>query len=85
MFSIEKLRALSNRDLKLNCKNLKTYLKHKNYSDLNGKILFEELKVIKKNLTIKSKSSFIILSSLKIFNYFPRVCIAHRIILIILI
>lgn len=84
MFSIERLRSLSDKDLKLCCKHLETHLKHDNSYDLDGEILFEELKVIREVLTVESKSSFMILSSLKTFNCFPNACTAYRIILTIL-
>ena len=83
MFSIERLRSLSDKDLKLCCKHLETHLKHDNSYDLDGEILFEELKVIREVLTVESKSSFMILSSLKTFNCFPNACTAYRIILTI--
>ena len=83
LFSIERLRSLSDKDLKLCCKHLETHLKHDNSYDLDGEILFEELKVIREVLTVESKSSFMILSSLKTFNCFPNACTAYRIILTI--
>ena len=83
LFSIERLRSLSDKDLKLCCKHLETHLKHDNSYDLDGEILFEELKVIREVLTVESKSSFMILSSLKTFNCFPNACTAYKIILTI--
>ena len=83
LFSIERLRSLSDRDLKACCKHLETCLKHDDSLDLDGEILFEELKVIREVLTVESKSSYMILSSLKTFNCFPNACITYRIILTI--
>ena len=83
LFSIETLKSFSDENLKLSCINLETYLKHGNSYDLDGEILFQELKVIREILTVESKSSFMILSSLKTFNCFPNACIAYRIILTI--
>lgn len=57
--------------------------KHDESLDLDGEILFEELKVIREVLTIESKSIYMILSSLKTFNCFSNACLAYRIILII--
>ena len=70
MFSIERLRSLSDRDLKACCKHLETCLKHDDSLDLDGEIVFEELKVIREVLTDESKLSYMILSSLKTFNCF---------------
>lgn len=70
MFNIERLRSLSDRDLKA-CSN------HDDFLDLDGEILFEELKVIREVLTVESKSSYMILSSLKTFNNFPNACITY--------
>lgn len=66
--------------MKTCCKHLKICLKHDNSLDLDGKILFEELKVIREILTVESKSSYMILSSLNTFNCFPNGCITYRII-----
>ena len=45
--------------------------------------MFEELKAIIEFLRVESKSSYMILSSLKTFNCFPNACITYRIILTI--
>lgn len=60
LFSVERLKSFSNRDLKLHCEHLETYLKHDTSYDLDGKNLFEELKFIIMVLTIELKSSFMI-------------------------
>lgn len=83
LFSIERLKLVSDRNLKECCKHLETCLKHDDSLDLDGEILFEELKVIREFLKVKSKSSYMILSSLKTFNCFPNACIIYRIILTI--
>ncbi|RDY05647.1 hypothetical protein CR513_10495, partial [Mucuna pruriens] len=57
LFSIKRLKSFPDQDLKLCCNHLETYLKHDNRYDLDGKILFQELKVIREILTIKSKSN----------------------------
>lgn len=56
-------------DLKLCSKLLETYLKHDDsyYLDLDGKILFEELKIIRERF---QKSNYIVLNFLKIVNCF---------------
>lgn len=66
-------------------KHLETCIKHDDSLDLDGEILFEELKVIIEVLTVASKPSYMILSSLKTFNCFLNACITYRIILTILI
>lgn len=85
LFNIEILKSFFDENLKFSCINLETYLKHDNSYDLDSEILYEELKVIKEILTIESKSSFMIFSSLKTFNCLSNACIAYRIILIILV
>lgn len=57
LFNIERLRSLSDRDLKACCKHLETRLKHDDSLDLDGEILFEKLKVIREVLTVESKSN----------------------------
>jgi len=43
---------------------IETYIEHNNSYNLDGKILSKQLKVIRKILTIESKLTFMILSSL---------------------
>lgn len=48
-------------DLKAYCKHLQTCLKHDDSLNLDGEILFEELKVIREVLIVESKLSYTIL------------------------
>lgn len=83
LLNIERLKSFSDENLKLSCINLETYLKQGNSYDLEGKILYEELKFIREILTVESKSNFMIFSSLKTFNCFPNAWITYGIILTI--
>jgi hypothetical protein len=60
------------------------YLKYDDFYDLYGEILFEELKVIRKVVTIKLKSSYMTLNYLKTFDCFLNACMMYRIILLLL-
>lgn len=72
LFNIERLKSFYDENLK-----------HGNSYDLYGEILYEELKFIREILAVESKSSFMILSSLKTLNCFSNACISYRIILTI--
>lgn len=79
MFSIERLWSFPDNELKSHVQLLETFLKHDDSYDLDGDILFEELKVVREVLTAESKWSYMILNSLKTFNYFPDATITWKI------
>jgi len=83
IFSIKRHRSFHDNSFKLCCILLETCLKYDDSYHLYGEILFEELKVIRNVVTIKLKSSYMILNYLKTFDCFPNTCMMYRIILLI--
>ena len=71
--------------LKQNCLNLKCFLTHETYSDIDGLDLFLELKVLKEVLQINENSPINVLNYIKMLESFPNACIAFRILLTILV
>jgi len=70
--------------LKKNCLNLKRFLTHKTYSDIDGLDLFLELKILKEVLQINENSPINVLNYIKRLESFPNACIAFKILLTIL-
>ncbi|XP_020258942.1 zinc finger MYM-type protein 1-like [Asparagus officinalis] len=83
LFGSEKLNSLDDNNLKACCDNLEIVLKYKTFSDLDGKDLFGELKILRNILPKETKMAIDILNFLKIRNCFPNACIAYRILLTI--
>ena len=69
--------------LKQNCLNLKCFLTHETYSDIDGLDLFSKLKVLKEILQINENSSINVLNYIKRLESFPDTCIAFKILLTI--
>ena len=69
--------------LKKNCLNLKRFLTHKTYSDIDGLDLFLELKILKEVLQINENSPINVLNYIKRLESFPDAVIAFRILLTI--
>ena len=65
------------------CLNLEGFLKHDIDYNLDGLDLFSELKVSKKILQIEESAPIDILNYIKRLDYFPKACIAYRILLTI--
>ena len=83
LFCSEKLNSIDDTKLKNYCDNLEIILKHESYSDLDGKDLFEELKVLRDILPKETKTAIEILNFLKKLNCFPNSFIAYKILLTI--
>ena len=83
LFGSEKLNSLDDNHLKDCCDHLEIILKHEIFSDLDGKDLFGELKILREVLPKEIKTTIDILNFLKIRNCFPNACIAYRILLTI--
>ena len=69
--------------LKKNFLNLKRFLTHKTYSDIDGLDLFLELKILKEVLQINENSPINVLNYIKRLESFLNACIAFRILLTI--
>ena len=69
--------------LKKNCLNLKRFLTHETYSDIDGLDLFLELKISKEVLQINENSPINVLNYIKRLESFLNACIAFRILLTI--
>ena len=83
LFNIKKLKSLNEEDLKKYCLNLEFFLKHGDYSDIDGLDLFSELKVLKEVLQIEISNPIDVLSFIKRSDSFPNACIVYRILLTI--
>ena len=68
---------------KKKCLNLKCFLTHETYSDIDSLDLFSELKVLKEVLQINENSLINVLNYIKRLEYFPNACISFRILLTI--
>ena len=66
-----------------NCLNLKYFLTHETYSNIDDIDLFSELKVLKEILQINENSPINILNYIKRLESFPNTCITFRILLTI--
>jgi hypothetical protein len=66
LFDVKKLTSLDYDNLKKYCVNLEGFLKHDNFSDLDGIDLFSELKVLQKILPKEKKIAIDILNFIKI-------------------
>ena len=69
--------------MKKYCVNLEGFLKHDNFSDLNGIDLFLRLKVLKEILPKEKNNAIDLLNFHKDLNCFLDASIAYRILLII--
>ena len=83
LFNLEKLKSLTNDSLKQYCLDLECFLKHENFSDIDGLDLFLELNVLKEILQTKENTPIEILNYIKRLDYFPNACITYRILLTI--
>ena len=83
LFNLEKLKSLTNDSLKQYCLDLECFLKHENFSDIDGLNLFLELNVLKEILQTKENTPIEILNYIKRLDSFPNACIAYRILLTI--
>ncbi|CAL8989583.1 unnamed protein product [Prunus brigantina] len=81
LFTVNKLNSFDANNLESCCDHLEIFLKHGMSSDLDGKDLFEELKIIREILPKEAKTATEILSSLTRLNCFPNAIIAYRILL----
>jgi hypothetical protein len=72
-------------NLKKYCVDLEGFLKHDNFSDLDGNDLFSELKVLQEILPKEKRTATDILNFIKDLNCFPNASIAYKILLIILV
>ena len=69
--------------MKKNFLNLKRFLTHKTYSDIDGLDLFLELKILKEVLQINENSPINVLNYIKRLESFLNACITFRILLTI--
>ncbi len=83
LFNFRKLKSLNEDDLKKCCLNLENFLKHGEYSDIDGIDMFSELKILKEFLQTETSTPIDILSFIKKTDSFPNACIAYRILLTI--
>ena len=83
LFNLEKLKSLTNDSLKQYCLDLECFLKHENFSYIDGLDLFLELNVLKEILQTKENTPIEILNYIKRLDSFPNACIAYRILLTI--
>jgi hypothetical protein len=80
---VKKLTSLDYDNLKKYCVDLEGFLKHDNFSDLDGIDLFSELKVLQEILPKEKTTTTDILNFIKDLNCFPNASIAYRILLTI--
>ena len=83
LFNFEKLKSLDDDSLKKKCLNLKCFLTHETYSDIDGLDLFSKLKVLKEVLQINENFPINVLNYIKRLASFLNTCIAFRILLTI--
>ena len=83
LFNFEKLKSLDDDSLKKKCLNLKCFLTHETYSNIDGLDLFSKLKVLKEVLQINENFPINVLNYIKRLASFPNACIAFRILLTI--
>ena len=83
LFDVKKLTSLDYDNLKKYCVDLEGFLKHDNFSDLDGNDLFSELKVLQEILPKEKRTATDILNFIKDLNCFPNASIAYRILLTI--
>ena len=72
-------------NLKKNWVDVEGFLKHDNFSDLDGIDLFSELKVLQEILPKEKRTATNILNFIKDLNCFPNASIAYKILLTILV
>lgn len=84
LFSIKKLKSASDDSLKTSWINLKSFLKHDDISDIDGEILFLELKILRECLPIEINKAVEILNYLKVMaECYPNATTSYRILLTI--
>ncbi|KAK9053417.1 hypothetical protein SSX86_030051 [Deinandra increscens subsp. villosa] len=83
LFSVKKLKALSDDILKQHCLNLENSLKHDASFDIDGQDLFQELLFLRHIIRIERDTLINIINFIKKFNSFPNAYIAYRVILTI--
>ncbi|XP_060969474.1 uncharacterized protein LOC133036761 [Cannabis sativa] len=83
LFSMKKLKALDEDDLKDHSLNVEDVLKFNGLSDIDGLDLFSELKVLKKIFPNENSNSIEILDYIKKVDSFPNAFITYRILLTI--
>ena len=69
--------------MKKNCLNLKCFLTHETYLDIDGLDLFSKLKVLEEVLKTNDNSPINVLNYIKKLESFPNACIAFKILLTI--
>ncbi|XP_057471066.1 uncharacterized protein LOC130759867 [Actinidia eriantha] len=84
LFDLKKSSPFGNQNLMKCCVNLEDRLKSKGFSDIDGRDLFCELKVLKETLPKETKKPIEVLNYLKVMNgCFPNAFIAYRVLLTI--
>ena len=83
LFCFKKLKSLDDDSLKSYCLNLKTFLKHDLFSDIDGLDLFQELTILRKVLQSEINTPAETLTYIKRLDCFPNACMAFRILLTI--
>jgi phage terminase small subunit len=84
LFDLKKLKSASIDSLKLYCANLEKVMKDDELSDINGKSLFSELRILREMIPKDTKRAIQVLNFLKEMDgCFPNAWIAYRILLTI--
>ena len=74
---MKKLTSLDYDNLKKYCVDLEGFLKHDNFSDLDGNDLFSELKILQEILPKEKRIATDILNFIKDLNCFPNASIEY--------
>ncbi|KAI8541987.1 hypothetical protein RHMOL_Rhmol08G0104100 [Rhododendron molle] len=84
LFDLEKLKSTNDDCLMTYCANLETCLRHGEHSDIDGRNLFSELKVMKDVCSKETRKPIEVLNYLKLMgDCFPNAWTAYRILLTI--
>jgi hypothetical protein len=83
LFSIKKLKSFDVISLKEKCIKLENLLKHGDNLDIDGLVLYQELKLLRDVIRLESDTLIDILNYIKNFNSFPNAYIAYRVLLTI--